>query len=133
MDILVVMKEYNSSNPNFDVANYSTWLRSSLEDETDWRDKAACKDVDDPELFFPVGNTGPALVQIERAKSVCKMCDSREKCLDFAMKHNQDSGVWGGLSEEERRSLKRRSGRKVTKDIGQKITRMIIDNVKDLQ
>ena len=37
----------------------------------DWRNRAACLDVDDPELFFPVGNTGPALVQIERAKTVC--------------------------------------------------------------
>ena len=39
----------------------------------DWRDKAACLTVD-PELFFPVGNTGPAVDQIEKAKTVCARC-----------------------------------------------------------
>ena len=41
----------------------------------DWRDRAACLDVD-PELFFPIGNTGPALAQIEEAKAVCRTCPS---------------------------------------------------------
>jgi WhiB family redox-sensing transcriptional regulator len=39
-----------------------------------WRNYAACLD-EDPELFFPIGNTGPALRQIERAKPVCRRCD----------------------------------------------------------
>ena len=39
----------------------------------DWRDRAACLDVD-PELFFPIGNTGPALAQIDEAKAVCRTC-----------------------------------------------------------
>jgi WhiB family redox-sensing transcriptional regulator len=77
----------------------------------EWRDRAACLDLDDPELFFPVGNTGPALEQIERARAVCNGCSVREVCLSWAMEHNQDSGVWGGLSEDERRSLKRRAAR----------------------
>jgi WhiB family redox-sensing transcriptional regulator len=77
----------------------------------EWRDRAACLDVDDPEMFFPVGNTGPALNLIERAKTVCNGCTVREVCLSWAMEHNQDSGVWGGLSEDERRSLKRRAAR----------------------
>jgi WhiB family redox-sensing transcriptional regulator len=77
----------------------------------DWRDRAACLDVDDPELFFPIGNTGPALEQLERARAVCASCSVREICLIWAMEHNQDSGVWGGLSEDERRSLKRRAAR----------------------
>jgi len=42
----------------------------------DWRHKAACLD-EDPELFFPIGNTGPALLQIEEAKQVCRRCDVR--------------------------------------------------------
>jgi WhiB family redox-sensing transcriptional regulator len=76
----------------------------------DWRDRAACLTVD-PELFFPVGNTGPAVEQIERAKSVCSHCPVTEHCLQYALDTNQDSGVWGGLSEDERRALKRRAAR----------------------
>jgi len=76
----------------------------------DWRDKAACLTVD-PELFFPVGNTGPAVDQIDRAKSVCSHCPVTEYCLQYALDTNLDSGVWGGLSEDERRALKRRAAR----------------------
>lgn len=79
-------------------------------DAMDWRDKAACLAVD-PELFFPVGNTGPAVDQIDRAKSVCSRCPVTEYCLQYALDTNQDSGVWGGLSEDERRALKRRAAR----------------------
>ena len=78
----------------------------------DWRDKAACLTVD-PELFFPVGNTGPAVDQIEKAKSVCARCTVTEICLQYALETGQDSGVWGGLSEDELRLLlhKTRHGR----------------------
>ncbi len=76
----------------------------------DWRHVAACRD-EDPELFFPIGNTGPALLQIEEAKSVCRRCSVREECLQFALETGQDAGVWGGLSEDERRALKRRNAR----------------------
>lgn len=76
----------------------------------DWRDDAACLTVD-PELFFPVGNTGPAVEQIEKAKAVCATCPVTEMCLQYALETNQDSGVWGGLSEDERRALKRRAAR----------------------
>jgi WhiB family transcriptional regulator, redox-sensing transcriptional regulator len=76
----------------------------------DWRHEAACRD-EDPELFFPIGTTGPALHQIEEAKSVCRRCDVVADCLDWALSSGQDAGVWGGLSEDERRALKRRSVR----------------------
>lgn len=76
----------------------------------DWRHSALCRD-EDPELFFPVGNSGPALLQIEEAKAVCMRCPVREQCLEFALSSGQDAGVWGGLSEDERRSLKRRRAR----------------------
>src|SRR5688500_10897851 len=76
----------------------------------DWRDKAACLTAD-PELFFPVGNTGPAVDQIEKAKAVCARCTVTEICLQYALETGQDSGVWGGLSEDERRALKRRAAR----------------------
>jgi len=71
-----------------------------------WRDVAACLDVD-PELFFPTGITLPALRQIEEAKAVCHRCEVAETCLRWAIESRQDTGVWGGLSEEERRILKR--------------------------
>ncbi len=75
-------------------------------DMHDWREFAACRDTD-PDLFFPIGTTGPAIEQITQAKRVCGMCEAREECLEFALKTNQDSGIWGGTSEEERRKLRR--------------------------
>ncbi len=72
----------------------------------DWRCQAACRDTD-PDLFFPVGSTGLALEQIESAKVVCQECNSQNACLEFALATNQDSGIWGGTSEEERRQLRR--------------------------
>ncbi|MEN9741239.1 MAG: hypothetical protein RIR66_195 [Actinomycetota bacterium] len=81
-----------------------------LEDQVDWRHEAACR-AEDPELFFPIGNTGPALLQIEEAKAVCRRCKVIEPCLKWALETGQDSGVWGGTSEDERRAIKRRAQR----------------------
>jgi WhiB family redox-sensing transcriptional regulator len=75
-----------------------------------WHDRAACLSVD-PELFFPIGSTGPALLQVEDAKAVCRGCEVIETCLSWAVESGQDAGVWGGLSEDERRALKRRNAR----------------------
>jgi WhiB family redox-sensing transcriptional regulator len=72
----------------------------------DWRRVASCRDTD-PDLFFPVGTTGPAIEQIENAKAVCRTCEALVPCLEFALSTNQDSGIWGGTSEEERRKLRR--------------------------
>ena len=77
---------------------------------TTWRNRSACLD-ESPELFFPIGNTGPALDQIEEAKAVCARCEVVEACLSWAVEGGQDAGVWGGLSEEERRATKRRNAR----------------------
>ena len=76
----------------------------------DWRSQAACLTVD-PELFFPVGNTGPAIAQTAKAKEVCGRCEVVDPCLKWALENGQDAGVWGGMSEDERRSLKRRAAR----------------------
>lgn len=78
---------------------------------TDWRHSAACRD-EDPELFFPVGNSGPALLQIAEAKAVCRRCPSIADCLAWALESGQDAGVWGAYSEDERRALKRRNSRR---------------------
>jgi WhiB family redox-sensing transcriptional regulator len=75
-----------------------------------WRDRAACLAVD-PELFFPIGNSDPALRQIEEAKAVCRRCEVVETWLSWAMESRQDNGGWGGLSADERRALKRRNAR----------------------
>jgi WhiB family redox-sensing transcriptional regulator len=71
-----------------------------------WRDRAACKDSH-PELFFPIGSTGDALEEIDAAKAVCRTCPVRRECLAFAIETNQESGVWGGMAEDERRRLRR--------------------------
>lgn len=75
-----------------------------------WRLEAACRGHD-PELFFPIGLTGPARAQLEEAKAVCAGCPVRGRCLDWAVLTGVDHGVWGGLSEDERRALKRRARR----------------------
>lgn len=72
-----------------------------------WRRNAICRDTD-PDLFFPVGTTGYALVQIDKAKQVCGECPVKVDCLQYALDTNQDSGIWGGTSEEERRAIRRR-------------------------
>jgi WhiB family redox-sensing transcriptional regulator len=77
-----------------------------IDDRDDWRDHAACRDTN-PDLFFPVGTTGPAIEQIENAKAVCRQCPAQAPCLEYALTTNQDSGVWGGTSEEERRKLRK--------------------------
>ena len=86
---------------NFDIA---------VDDELvvlDWRDLAACAEFD-PDLFFPAGETGPAAEQIRHAKRVCAGCEVQDECLTYAVETNQVSGVWGGLTEDERRPVRRR-------------------------
>jgi WhiB family transcriptional regulator, redox-sensing transcriptional regulator len=71
--------------------------------ELDWRLRAACRDAD-PELFFPDSVKGPALEAVARAKRICAACPVRTYCLDWALSHRADFGVWGGRTEEERRA-----------------------------
>lgn len=67
----------------------------------DWKDRALCAETD-PEAFFPEkgGST-------REAKKVCISCDVRAECLDFALGNDERFGIWGGLSERERRRLKK--------------------------
>ena len=67
----------------------------------DWTEQALCAEVD-PELHFPEkgGST-------REAKAVCRACEVRAECLDYALKTDQRFGIWGGLSEQQRRRLKR--------------------------
>ncbi len=71
--------------------------------EEDWRDQALCAQTD-AESFFPEkGGSSRA------AKKICQSCDVREQCLQAALDNDERFGIWGGLSERERRGLKHRS------------------------
>lgn len=87
-----------------------SWIRPESWSTDEWRMHASCRSTG-PDLFFPAGATGPALDQIEAAKSVCEQCPVQAPCLEFAIATHQDSGVWGATSEEERRSLRRQRTR----------------------
>ncbi|WP_298182693.1 WhiB family transcriptional regulator [Saccharomonospora sp.] len=76
----------------------------------DWRHHAACRD-EDPELFFPVSDMGPGAQQTAQAKAVCARCPVREECLRYALDNGLDYGIFGGLTERERRDLLRRNRR----------------------
>ena len=74
---------------------------------TDWSLFAACRGAD-TDLFFPVGSTGDAVVDIDAAVAICQVCPVRLPCLEFALATNQEFGIWGGATEDERRTLRRR-------------------------
>ena len=73
-------------------------------EELDWQDQALCAQTD-PEAFFPEkgGST-------REAKRVCRSCEVRAECLEYALEHDERFGIWGGMSERERRRLKREAG-----------------------
>ena len=73
----------------------------------DWRDDAACLDAD-PELFFPDGDVRSAGAQVKTAKLICRGCLVSASCLSWALASGQEAGIWGGLTEDERRRLPRR-------------------------
>ncbi|MEO2096375.1 MAG: WhiB family transcriptional regulator [Brachybacterium sp.] len=70
--------------------------------ELSWQERALCAQTD-PEAFFPEkgGST-------REAKKVCVSCEVRAECLEYALENDERFGIWGGLSERERRKLKRR-------------------------
>ena len=82
-------------------------LRPATWNSEDWRELGSCRALA-TSLFFPIGQTGEAEVQIARAKKVCVTCPVRQQCLEFAITTNQEYGVWGGADEEERRVIRRR-------------------------
>lgn len=73
------------------------------ETELSWQERALCAQTD-PEAFFPEkgGST-------REAKKVCVSCEVRAECLEYALENDERFGIWGGLSERERRKLKRRA------------------------
>ncbi|WP_172381375.1 WhiB family transcriptional regulator [Streptomyces sp. MNP-20] len=71
----------------------------------DWIHRAACAD-EDPELFFPVGTSGPAEQEQREAKRICAHCTVARECLAYALSSGQTSGVWGGKGEDELAALR---------------------------
>jgi WhiB family transcriptional regulator, redox-sensing transcriptional regulator len=69
----------------------------------EWQERALCSQTD-PEAFFPEkgGST-------REAKRICSRCEVKGECLEYALGHDERFGIWGGLSERERRKLKRRA------------------------
>jgi WhiB family redox-sensing transcriptional regulator len=78
-----------------------------------WQHSAACHD-EEPELFFPVSDMGPGARQVEQAKAVCARCPVRSACLEYALDNGLDHGIFGGVTERERRNLARRSHRQAS-------------------
>jgi len=74
------------------------------DEDQEWQDRALCAETD-PEAFFPEkgGST-------REAKRICSGCEVRAQCLEYALAHDERFGIWGGLSERERRRLKRQAG-----------------------
>jgi WhiB family redox-sensing transcriptional regulator len=75
-----------------------------------WLARGACRD-EDPELFFPLTSGGPSARQILAAKAVCARCAVRSECLHYALEDTLTYGVWGGTTEQERKSLRRARAR----------------------
>jgi WhiB family redox-sensing transcriptional regulator len=74
--------------------------------EEHWADLAECKGVD-PEIFYPITEAGPALMQLSEAKTICRRCPVASDCLDWALRAGEPDGIWGGTTPEERRYLRR--------------------------
>ena len=70
--------------------------------ETDWMADGRCRDVS-PDVFFPSDGAG-----VDVARQICGGCPVRVMCLEYALYHRIDHGVWGGASERERRRIARR-------------------------
>lgn len=72
--------------------------------DQDWRALGLCAGSD-PDLWFSVG-----ALQHKQAKTICRQCPVRTSCLEYAMEEPVDHGIWGGLTERERRRQRRKSG-----------------------
>jgi WhiB family transcriptional regulator, redox-sensing transcriptional regulator len=80
---------------------------TALETRAEWWSRAACS-TSDPDLFFPIASAGPAVRQVTQAKVICARCQIRQGCLNYALDIGPIQGIWGGMTEEERRRLRHR-------------------------
>ncbi|MGI8697264.1 MAG: WhiB family transcriptional regulator [Mycobacteriales bacterium] len=89
------------------IGDYASVLSATFSADDgvpEWQERALCAQTD-PEAFFPEkgGST-------REAKKICTGCEVQAECLDYALAHDERFGIWGGLSERERRRLRRRAG-----------------------
>ena len=78
-----------------------------IENHAEWWSDAACSTAD-PDLFFPVSWSGPALRQVAQAKAICARCHIQQACLGYALDAGPVQGIWGGTTEAERQLLRQR-------------------------
>jgi WhiB family redox-sensing transcriptional regulator len=90
---------------------YDETTSPGVEDDN-WQDRANCLGVD-PDLFFPERGAST-----REAKEVCRGCTVRSDCLEFALCNGEKFGIWGGLSERERRRIRRERAQSARSTIG---------------
>lgn len=90
----------------FDHENLSEDIQPKMDGGEDWRSESACK-TSDPDIFFPEDIVSDEQRQevTAQAKAKCGGCNVRLMCLDFALRNDERTGIFGGLDSEERKSL----------------------------
>jgi WhiB family redox-sensing transcriptional regulator len=96
----------------FITTNSITISATPVEPDPDWHDYANCLGVD-PDLFFPERGAST-----REAKEVCRSCEVRHDCLEFSLQSGEKFGIWGGLSERERRRIRRQRAQAARSNIG---------------
>ncbi len=102
ISIVRKQRKINSSREGaVPVKTFAALIVAAAEDESDWQSRAAC-DGTDPEAFYPGkgGSTRPA-------KNLCRGCEVRAECLEYALERDERYGIWGGMTRNDRRKLKR--------------------------
>jgi WhiB family transcriptional regulator, redox-sensing transcriptional regulator len=94
---------YDNTNGSHGTGSHGTGSvhTTSVTLNENWQDQANCLGVD-PDLFFPERGAST-----REAKEVCRGCTVRADCLEFALQNGEKFGIWGGLSERERRRIRR--------------------------
>ncbi|WP_370882575.1 WhiB family transcriptional regulator [Kineosporia succinea] len=95
--------EQSDNSAELDVLTLVATNSDNLPPELAWQERALCAQTD-PEAFFPEkgGST-------REAKRVCMSCEVRAECLEYALAKDERFGIWGGLSERERRRVKKQA------------------------
>ena len=96
-------------HPRIDATRFDSTTTELTEH---WQDDANCLGVD-PDLFFPERGAST-----REAKEVCRGCIVRQECLEFALQNGEKFGIWGGLSERERRRIRRQRAQSARSSLG---------------